>query len=442
MRARSGWLNPAFAALCATGGLLAVFDPASAQSVPSVLPDIVVNSHRAPAGETFVVERAELSPDGRRIAYVAALGNVRRLRVEALDGSASTTSDLAGIDLRDLTWAGNTHILLTLMRQSLTDTNVDNGIFSAMAFNVDRNAWETLLLNRTAGNELGVASMHAIGTRIPNQPRLLPIIFERPSVRTVDGRTEVFISTLSLDGSCRYGVYSIDLDTSATRRSDTGTTRTDAMVLHGNGELGALTQQGHLRIRDGVALRTVNLPRDVAIELIGPGRADGTYLIRLGAGEATQLVEVSGSRGEQRTIVDTGGMVDPLPLLDDQSGRLMGLIGHDREGHTAHLFFDTTLAIHWSDIKAAFPDDELTIASWSADLDKIIVYAEREDGADFHLVDFSSGVSRLLAPSYLPRGDFDLDRTGNTASIDIRRAAAARIVDPRILCRDARDPGE
>ncbi len=78
-------------------------------------------------------------------------------------------------------------------------------------------------------------------------------------------------------------------------------------------------------------------------------------------------------------------------------------------------------------------------ASWTTDYGKIVVYAERAGSSDFHLVDVAAGTSITMAPSYPEPERPQLDRTGNTADLMVRRAAAARIANPSQLCWPPRE---
>lgn len=410
-------------------------DPPAPQTAPeTTLSDVVSSRYRAPVGETFLVERAELSPSGERVAYVAALGNSRRLRVQGLADDLVRSADLRGLDIRDVIWAGDDHILLTVLDQPSDQVDADNGIFLVLSYNVQADSWETLL--RDENDQANIGGLRA--SRIPGQPPVLPITFERPAVRRLGVGTRVFLNTITFDGSCRYDLYSIDPATGASELEDRVTQQVQGLVVTNEGRPLAVVKGGRLLMGRGAALvpaRATQLSQGV--ELLGAGRTDGTVLVRVGPQGAGQIMEISGSRGEVATPLPTGDILDALPLYDDQSGRLLGLEGKGSDGAVEYLFFDPDLARVWPTISAAFPGDAVSLASWSTDLQTLLVYAERVDGADYHLVDVATLTSRYLGPSW-PDAGAGLDRTGARAEFDIRRAAAARIEDARILCRDLR----
>lgn len=424
---------PAWLALAAaTGGFAPVQDPPPSATS---LPDVEARRYRAPVGETFLVQRAELSPDGRRVAYVAALGNSRRLRVQALDGDFSRTADLRGLDVRDILWAGNDHLLLTVLDQPSDAVGEDNGLFLSLAYAVETDSWETLL--RDTSDQASVGAPQA--TRLPGQPPVLPITFERPAVRQVNGAPRVLLDTITFDGSCRYDLYSVDPATGAARLEDRMTQRVQALVVGADGQPRAVVQAGRLRLARGAGLVTARAPELASgLELLGAARSDDAVLVRVGPVGAGRLLEISGPRGQTATALPVGDLADPLPLYDDQSGRLLGVEGTAPDGRAAYHFLDPRLAAAWAGVAAAFPGDAVRLASWSSDLGRLLVFAERQGGADYHLVDLAAGTGRLLAPSWPEQASADLDRTGSTAEFDIRRAAAARIADPRKLCADLR----
>ncbi|MGV9007911.1 MAG: hypothetical protein ACOH1H_14365 [Brevundimonas sp.] len=411
---------------------------AAAQQPPQVpttlVPDIVVG-YRAPAGETFLVERAELSPDGTRVAYVAALANVRKLRVQSLDGRLNRTVDLTRADVRDIVWAGDDHVVVTLARQGIVELPVDNALFTAAAFNVVTDSWENLLFNRTDRERTG----GRVATRLKSFPTVWPIIFERPIVRTGPDGVGVYVDTINFDGSCRYDLYRVDLDTGAARLSERGTQRVQAFVIGPDGEPLALMQGGRVRMFTGVGWHTLDLSGlGEPLELLGGGLAPGSVLVRTGTDEAARLYEVSGGAAGTITPFPVSGLTAAEPVYDDQTGRLLGLEGRDADGRTVQQFLDPQLAGAWPSVVAAFPGETVLLASWSADFSKLVVYAEgadpAADSAAYHLVDLAAGSATLLAPSYRTRRDDDLDRTGTLAPTAIRRAASARIEDPRMLC--------
>ncbi|RZJ44464.1 MAG: hypothetical protein EON87_09855 [Brevundimonas sp.] len=415
---------------------LGLVSPAGAQTAPpTTLSDVEASGFRAPNGQTYLVERAEISPDGTTIAYVAARANYRKIRVEALDGSLSRTADLEDTDLRDLMWAGNGHLLLTVMTQSIETLDVENGLMSVIAYNPAADSYETLLRDRTSINTMG----NITPSRMRTTPRVMAIVFERPSVRVRDGQLEAVVDTISFDGSCRYDLYSVNLDTAAPVREVKGVQRTEAMILDETGEPAALQQEGRIKLRLGAGWRLVPPSRfgGEKVELLGLGRT-GTVLVRIGDDPGARLVEVARDGGQIVANITPEGLTEVLPIHDEQTGVLLGLVGRDSDGRHAHVFFNEALAASWPSVAAAFPGDDVQLASWTSDFRKLVVYAERADGADFHLVDLDREDSRLLAPSW-PQPGVAFDRTGTGAAIDIRRAAAARIQDPRRLCTDVRN---
>lgn len=423
----------------AIGLAFALPGQALAQETPAtVLSDVEASRYRAPVGETFLVERAELSPDGRQVAYVAALANSQRLRVQSLDGGVSRTADLRGLDVRDIVWAGDDHVLVTVLDQPSDEVAEENGVFLVLSYAVKSDSWETLLRDR--GDQVNVGGLRA--TRLPGQPPVLPITFERPAVRQREGKAQVFLDTITFNGSCRYDLYSVDPGTGASLLEDRMTQQVQGLVVGPDGRPAAVLKDGRLRMGRGAGLvnaRARELSGD--IELLGLGREPGSVLVRAGPDAARRLLEISGARGEIAVELPTEGLAQPWPLYDDHSGRLLGVEGVGENGRVAYRFFDAKLESAWRDVAGAFPGDAIRLASWSSDLTRLLIYAERTDGADYHLVDLAVGVSRLMAPSWPEPAREGLDRTGSRAEFDIRRAAAARIEDPRRLCQDLRGAG-
>lgn len=408
-----------------------ISSPVAAQSDTS-------SASYAPVAETFLVERAEISPDGTRVAYVAVRGDLRFLRMEQLDGSLVQQADLkARAELRDLAWAGNDHILLTFLREVSTQPDVDNGVFSTVSYNVALNAYETLLVDRSDTNTTGTRT----ATLFPPQPRTLPIVFGRPAVRMLDGKATVFVDTVTFDGSCRYDVYRSDLDTGSARLMRRGMNQMQGMVLDERAGLVAVQQGGRLRMVDGAAMRRPSArSAQGPVELLGLGRSGDSALVR---DEAGVLLDVSAKRGRTAEPLDVGGLSDAHPIYDDSTGRLLGVVGRDGEGRRAYHFFERALARVWPSVMLVFGENgaDVQLASWSADFQRLVVFVETGDTAEYQMIDMATGLARLLAPSYPENPHLKFDRTGTTSAADIRSAAAARIEDPRRLCSDMRGTG-
>lgn len=390
-----------------------------------------VPGYTAPISETFLVERAEISPDGTRIAYVAALGNTRRVRVEALDGSLVRMADLKDAPLRDIMWAGNDRVIMLMSYDSLDFVPEDNGLFVGVAFNVVTNSWEMLLYSHTEAVKQRNAS------RIQPAEAIFPLLFERPIVRRQGDEDRVFIDAVETNRGdrgavCRYNLYETDLDVGNTFRLDIGVTRRQARVVGMNNRLAAVMQEGRLKLERGAGFRLTPTPGE-PVELLGLGEDPATVMIRTGLGAEARLWTLRIDGEGEALPVDVADLTAAEPI-HDEAGLLIGFEGRNAEGKRAYRFVDARMTAAWGPIVAAFPGDEVRPASWSSDYNTIIVYAERSGSSDFHLVDVAAGTSITMAPSYPEPERPQLDRTGNTADLMVRRAASARIANPRELC--------
>lgn len=424
------------ALLAGAVGLIA--GPAPAQDAPVAVP-LPENTltwmpgYTAPISETFLVERAEISPDGTRIAYVAALGNTRRVRIEALDGSLTRMADLKDAPLRDIMWAGNDRVIMLMSYDSLDFVPEDNGAFVGVAFNVVTNSWEALLWDRTKNAD----DMLGGGSRLPDSESIFPLLFERPIVRRDGDRERVYIDAIETNfgdvgAVCRYNLYETDLDIGGTQRVSVGVTRRQARAVGLDNRLAAVMQEGQLKLQRGAGYRLTAAPGE-PVELLGLGEDPATVMIRTGRGPEAKLWTLRIDGEGEAQPVDVADLTAAEPIHDD-AGLLIGFEGRNAEGKRAYRFVDRRMTAAWGSIVSAFPGDEVRPASWTSDYGKIIVYAEREGSSDFHLVDVAAGTSITMAPSYPEPERPQLDRTGNTADLIVRRAAAARIANPRELC--------
>lgn len=337
----------------AIGALLALCLPAAAAaqeatgSRPADITDlgvVWVPGLAAPVGETFLVERAELSPDGTRVAYVAALGRERRLRVEALDGSLERMADLKDAPVRDLMWAGDDRIILMLSFDPLDFVAEDNGLFMGLGYNVATNSWETLIHDRTemAKSWLGVA------THIERTEAVFPLLFERPIVRMTGDDVRVFADAIERgDGDrgaiCRYNLYETDLDTGSVRRVSIGMTRRQARAVGVDDRLVAVVQEGRLHLARGSGWRPVSVPGEPPLELLGLGATPDTVLVRVGAGEAARLAEIALTGDTTPRPVVVEDLSAPEPVYDD-GGVLLGWEGRLDDGRRGYRWVEPRLA--------------------------------------------------------------------------------------------------
>ena len=343
------------------------------------------------------MQSVSISPDGTMIAFIVAAetGNDRYIVVQPLGGEPIQTAMVGFRKVRDIKWAGNDHVVIVT-----SSTDVVPGVFYAgemfqgASLNV-RTGKMVRLPTRSAESVVNVL-MGAV------QPGM---IGGKPSVLTglyvADGKS---IQT----ASDRLDLYSIDLDTGIAHRQQMGDTSTQGYLARNDGTPLAkismrqreTVSQWTLSVRKGSAWQDVyrvDAPIDTP-DLFGINR-DGTKLVVDSWDDkekSWRLTDLDIAEGKLGGYI---GPAKPTSVITDDDSVVLGYASQD--GFTEYDFTEPALKAAWPMIKGVFKGKQVTLASWTPDFGKLVVYVDAgsESGA-YYLVDLTAKKVNPLGRAY------------------------------------------
>ena len=353
----------------------------------------------APSLEVYAaspaVDLMALSPAGKQVAQVAVTGEARAIVVTHLDtGPTVFTASLGDSKVRDLTWIGETRVLVVAS---------------------ETHAFPMLGVPKT---ELffGVIADLATGklVRVLNGTEdVLPVLYGSASVRKTDAGEALFVRGLSLTSDA-IDLYRIDLRTGRGRAMQPMDRETDDYVLDRVGGLLA-----RARYIEGTGVWTMQLPRNGRFRdawsvtepidtphFLGMGRSPRTVVV------AADRPDLTGGDAEAEGAVlfevdvDTGEWArlpfehNPDRLLHHPETRLLIGAARTEEDGEQYEFIDPMAASRWRSIRRALQDKPVRLVSWSDDLRQILIFTDRKESGLYQLVDFDRGVADVVAEAY------------------------------------------
>lgn len=348
------------------------------------------------------LSHVQLSPDGKSLAYVKSDPSRRFVVVMNLDTRKITGAiNIGPQKLRDLLWADNDHLVITVSSRQHVDGLLGNWheYWQAMWYDVDTKSQHDFFNN--VKTEDGHALEHAIMNVIdgPLQPRVVNghtyVFFEGVFFQGENGRTGLFREDLT-DGTCvmyakledTYNPNTYDwlIDANgnivAAQAYDAKTKAWTLQVYHGDKASMALSTPVNIDTPD-----TLGLSRDgtaVVISLPQPHKDDKYEQVSLKDGSVSPWSDA--------------GQTDGFPLVDPRTGRIIGRSSSkDKNGA---VYFDPKTALMWQVVETVFKDAaDVDFTSWSDDRTRVVVHVYGPRYGDrFFLID-------LAAKSAMPIGN-------------------------------------
>lgn len=359
------------------------------------------------------LEDVGISPDGKRLAFAGVIGNNRVFSVVNIgDKQPLLAVKIGAAKLRDLSWIDDGHLLI------VTSTTSD------LPFGVTgpRSEFHFAFIYDIASRKLTPLRPPASGTLALNA------VFDRPFVRVVNGRTQVFfIGETFNDGRGVGTLFSYDLGNQITRVVDDGRPGTrDYMVDRAGNEVAEnIWLEGHWRVRVKVAgnwrvLPTVDLP-DGPPTMMGLGPLGQAVLF---------IGRIEGKNGWHALSLTDGSWLpvsyaaDTL-ITDDQTGLAIGLRREGGVDHFLYRFFDDGLQKTWEAILRGFGSEQVDFVSVSSDRKKVVVKVfGQTNGAAYMLVDMTTGHADLIGDLY---SDIPPDQVANTRAVAYTAADGLQI---------------
>jgi len=360
------------------------------------------------------IEEVAVSPSGAYVALVATDGEARSVIVKSTaDGKLRALSQAGKVKVRGLTWAGDDHLIVATTSTQLGFELEGPQVERTVPVDLDLNAHKTRGLMEGTGQ--GVMAMNTI--------------HGAPKVRTVDGQSVVFARGTYFEGGGRgkVGLFKVDLAHGHSSLIQHGTSDAYDWLVDGAGQVVAEASYSDkagiwtLRIKTPAsgwqkverAMSPVDTP-----DLVGM-TSDGRSII---------VEESDGANGRtwRKVSIETGQWTDAndeaigeKPLVSAADGRVIGafsLVGDEPR----YTFYDPKDTAIWRGIQRAYPDDFVTLVSWSTDHRTVVARVDSAlYGPAFALVDIAAGSADWLGPEFVGLKPSDVAR-----KTSIRYAAA------------------
>ncbi|HSZ53477.1 MAG TPA: S9 family peptidase [Caulobacteraceae bacterium] len=340
-------------------------------------------------GRLPAIEGAAVSPDGELIAAVVTNGEARTVALtRATDLKPFLKIPAGEKKVRWIQWAGSNHLIVTTSRTTdIPGTTAPRGEwFVAIDYNLKTHSERVL--------PSGV-------------PRTIDAVLAPPMVRVIGGRPFAFVEAFHFSAnSAHVSLFKVDLDSGLSGLIQEGQPFNRQFLVDDQGETLALAQydpqsrRWSVKVERRAVWHTVK-SLDAAIEtpeILGLGRDGKTALVYDDMAGASAMHEIG------RDSEDWGAAVaaDPQaePIHDPTTGRLVGLYALDGD-QDRYVFFDPMDQKRWDAVVRAYPGERVTLASVSADHQKMIVLADSPtDGPAYAFVDIPAGSSRWLGLRY------------------------------------------
>ena len=320
------------------------------------------------------IELMDLSPSGDALAYVIVQGDQRLFVIKDLSGKLLFQEILGDNKARQVQWADNDHVMISLSASEHLYTDV-------VEF------WHTYVVNLKTGKGFWVFRSDAA---------VLHASYGYFGSAAQGGRTYGYFGGLTmsktrgLDATFNQDsfidLYRVDLDSGEDTIAASGQIHPHNWALDANGAIVAYSTYNNvsgdwsLKTKDGDALATIRRPLG-DIDIKGLGRTPGTVIVDKAIPE--EWTVASGAHAPlaaQRLIQDY--------LFDPTSRRLVGvtLAGDTEE----QQFFEPALKAKQASLRKALGGNPM-LQAWSADFRRLIVHTEGDgDAGTYWLIDGAS----------------------------------------------------
>jgi dipeptidyl aminopeptidase/acylaminoacyl peptidase len=344
------------------------------------------------------IEDVALSSDGAKLAVVVTKGELRNVAIETVADQKVVVTVRAGDQkVRDIQWAGADHLLV-----SVSTTTAIHGLSSPWG------EWWTV-----TDIDLKHGKQHRLLD--DSSSAGMDVIYGRPRVRTIDGKTYAFIDGVQWVADEGWlSLFKVDLDTGHSDLVAKGDTRnTDGWLVDPSGRPVARTEyddeknRWSLQVRQGDGWRTAKtLQTQIEIpSLVGFGPGGHTLLLEDSEGGEVSYREMAPDAADWGAALDLPGNPGVLtdPATDEMTGtrRIVG----DRFENT---YLARSEQANWDAVSRIFPGDLVSLESESADHRKLVVKDDSPTlGPAYSLVDLDAHTARWIGPAYfgLAKGD-------------------------------------
>ncbi len=344
-------------------------------------------------GHLPAVELMQLSPSGARYAFIAVIGEKRRLGVASFDGKPLFVTDVGDVKVRELTWADDAHLLV-----SISGTNDQPFEFvqpfeagAVLVFGMDGKSFPifkgALRIAAVVRGYFGSVQLdgHVYGY-------FGGITYAESRLLDVEQLDHTYAD-----------VYRIDLDSGQATLAAAGRSKDRRWVVGADGNVVAHSEYdektGQWRLFAGKEHSTALIEKSAPIgeiELVERGRKPRTVLVGDLTGERDVLEEISIVDGKVEVLFGDYNVNNPF--VDPDDGHLIGA-DVDNEPHA--IFLDRKYQARYDGTRNAFPGYEVELRSFSRDLTRMIVKTDgKDDPGTYWLVDIASGKADPIGYPY------------------------------------------
>jgi dipeptidyl aminopeptidase/acylaminoacyl peptidase len=385
------------AVLCALAAACTALRPAAAATPLEVY------------GRLPMLENVVISTDGKKVAFVRPMRDERILTVVDLaTGQKLFRSRVGSTKLRAMQWADEDSLLIEVSSTSLPP----------FGFTGPLQEWHQLLAVTVSKQKIAGIELAS------NSDKTLSAIVGAPMVRTIEGKTVIFVVGYYVADRVLPALFRYDPDRGRTHIVARASTPDTDWLVDADGQVAAES-----RYDDASKKWLISARRDGKLQAVAAGSSslDEPELIGFDArGESLIVRFVENGHplwrpwnlkewswgaplGEGKTFFE--------PLADDRTGRIVG--GSSGVDDDQYFFFDNELQAHWNAVLRTFPADErVDLLSSTEDRSRMIVRVfGPKDGYHYSLFDWYSHQMVSLAPVY--------EGLGNVAAVRKITYAAA-----------------
>ncbi|MDB6089586.1 MAG: prolyl oligopeptidase family protein [Gammaproteobacteria bacterium] len=341
-------------------------------------------------GRLPTVEDVALSPAASRVALISTAGGQRVVAVlNLVAGKAGGKVNLGDQKIRFIQWADEDHLLIVT-----STTTVPLGLYG------DSREWFVMQIYDVAQQKARPLDFQLRGMRTMN------VIGGRPMVRHPEGRTEVFVKGILLEGQGHPVLFKVDPSTLHTDVVAKGLEWETDWLVDGAGVVAA-----YLDYSDHDQSWSLHLHANHQMTPVASGSAPIEYpsivgLTPDGASIAVEFLKDGDPIWRPLAIRD-GTWGSPIgegksladPIIDERTARIIGGVRVDEERR--YVFFDPKFQARWDAIVRAFPDERVRFVSGSDDFSKLVVLVnDRKGGPVYEIVDLIANRADILAEQY------------------------------------------
>jgi dienelactone hydrolase len=347
-------------------------------------------------GKLEAMDQVQLSQDGQRIAFIAAVGDDHEFVIKAVGGPILQTVAANHRKTVFIRFADPDHVLMGIRGTEHVGGDTGNvELFAVIVYN----------LKTRKGAQIyprdGVAADPSPPVAVSHQGGHVYGYFLAGADTGADSGGRM---SQAGEGD-RLGLYKTDLDTLVSTLEVRGGAHATAFAVGPDGEVAARVEEfDHgkswrvMKGADGDKVFATGKTEWGDPEVFAYGRSKGTIIFEgTDDGDFNPPREIDLATGAQSPPLIDGATAEPLP---DRASRLT--IGLRVGGFVEDaVFFDPAVDAKWQSVRAAFPDEVVTLVSYDNAFDRWVVQVEGpHDSGRFFLVDLKTSKAVFLGALY------------------------------------------